>query len=171
MTIFDWAVLTLASATAVMGFRSGFLRGLILIVGYAAALPIAAALATRFGVEFDRASAAPGEQNVGLFFAIFLGMGLCFTALVKYSLGDVLGSRVGLADRLAGALLGLARTGLVAVSAALVLDATIPRDREPAFLHSSRLRPLLSAAGQEGLKLVPPSLAAYLSSAAAQRRV
>jgi len=171
MTIFDWAVLTLASATAIMGFRSGFLRGLILIVGYAAALPIAAALATRFGVEFDRASAAPGEQNVGLFFAIFLGTGLCFTALVKYSLGDVLGSRVGLADRLAGALLGLARTGLVAVSAALVLDATIPRDREPAFLHGSRLRPLLSAAGQEGLKLVPPSLATYLSSAAAQRRV
>jgi hypothetical protein len=44
----------------------------------------------------------------------------------------------------------------------LVFDRLIPPDREPAFLRGSQLRPILSKAGQMGLKSLPPETTAFI---------
>jgi membrane protein required for colicin V production len=38
----------------------------------------------------------------------------------------------------------------------------VPSDRQPAFLAGSRLRPLLSLAGQMGFRSLPPDVVAYV---------
>jgi membrane protein required for colicin V production len=54
---------------------------------------------------------------------------------------------------------GRALWALVAVLLVLVFDRLIPAGREPEFLKGSQLRPLLSAAGREGLRSLPPDVA------------
>jgi membrane protein required for colicin V production len=51
------------------------------------------------------------------------------------------------------------RIVLLAVLMVLVFDRLIPAGREPEFLKGSQLRPLLSEAGREGLRSLPPDIA------------
>jgi membrane protein required for colicin V production len=44
----------------------------------------------------------------------------------------------------------------------VIFDRIIPPGREPEFLKGSRLRPILSAAGQQGLKSLPPDVEDYI---------
>ena len=60
--------------------------------------------------------------------------------------------------------------GLVAISVVVVFDQLIPPDRQPPYLAGSRLRPLFSAAGQMGLKSLPPDIAAYVDRLKRDRR-
>ena len=46
----------------------------------------------------------------------------------------------------------------------LVFDRLIPADRQPGYLKESRLKPILSVAGQMGLKSLPPELVAYVDT-------
>ena len=62
-------------------------------------------------------------------------------------------------DRMAGAMLGFVRVALLAVLIVLIFERIIPSGREPAFLKGSQLRPILSAAGQAGLRSLPPEVA------------
>jgi membrane protein required for colicin V production len=45
---------------------------------------------------------------------------------------------------------------LLAGSMAVVFDRIIPLGREPACLQGSQWRPVLSTAGQQGLRSLPP---------------
>jgi membrane protein required for colicin V production len=72
---------------------------------------------------------------------------------------------------MAGALLGAARIGLVAVLIVLIFDRIIPADRQPPFLVDSRLRPYLSAAAQKGLKSLPPEVDDYIARLKRERGV
>ena len=80
------------------------------------------------------------------------------------ALDDTIGSEAGIGDRLGGAALGAVRVGLVAITLVLVFDQLVPRDRQPAFLTGSQLRPLLSTAGQKGFESLPPEVAATVDS-------
>jgi membrane protein required for colicin V production len=60
---------------------------------------------------------------------------------------------------MAGAFFGAVRIVLLAVLMVLIFDRIIPPDRQPAFLADSKLRPILSAAGRQGLRSLPPDLA------------
>ena len=44
----------------------------------------------------------------------------------------------------------------------MVFERIIPPGREPAFLTGSKLRPILSAAGQEGLRKLPPDVTEFI---------
>ena len=44
----------------------------------------------------------------------------------------------------------------------LIFDRMIPPGRDPPFLADSRLRPILSKAGQAGLKSLPPEAADFI---------
>jgi membrane protein required for colicin V production len=44
----------------------------------------------------------------------------------------------------------------------VIFDRVIPVDRQPQFLTGSRLRPYLSAAGQAGLRTLPPEIEDYI---------
>jgi membrane protein required for colicin V production len=90
--------------------------------------------------------------------------------LMRMALDETIGSEAGIADRLAGALLGAVRVGLVATTLVLIFDL-VPSDRQPAFLVGSQLRPLLSAAGQKGFKSLPPDVTAYIDRLKKDQRI
>ena len=62
-------------------------------------------------------------------------------------------------------------TILVAVLMVLIFDRIIPSNRQPPFLVDSRLRPILSMAGVQGLKSLPPDVADYIDQLKRERRI
>jgi membrane protein required for colicin V production len=93
---------------------------------------------------------------------IFLATGIGLAKLMRMVLDETFGSEPGLGDRLAGAALGAVRVGLIATTVVLMFDTLVPSDRQPAYLTASRLRPLLSVAGQRGFQSLPPDVVAYI---------
>lgn len=81
---------------------------------------------------------------------------------LRLAVDETVGPVRSLADRIAGSALGIIRTGLVAVTVVLVFDRIIPPGRDPGYLVGSKLRPILSQAGQRGLKSLPPETTAYI---------
>jgi membrane protein required for colicin V production len=104
----------------------------------------------------------PPAQAWLAFFAIFLAIGFVLSVLLRLAVNEIAGPDIGAADRAAGALLGAVRIGLLAVLMVVIFDRIIPAGREPAFLSGSRLRPILSVAGQAGLKSLPADVADYI---------
>jgi membrane protein required for colicin V production len=90
---------------------------------------------------------------------------------MRMALDETIGSGAGIGDRLAGAVLGAIRVGLVAITLVLIFDSLVPSDRQPAYLTGSQLRPLLSVAGQTGFRSLPPDVAAYVDRLKKDRRI
>ena len=151
MNSFDAVVYALLILAVVTGFHAGFLRSVATILGYAAAVPVAVAATPFVSPALATSSAAPWTRGSLAFFAIFLLAGIV-----------LVGPSIGLADRFVGSLFGAIRIGLIAVTVVIIFDRLIPADREPAFLSGSRLRPILSMAGQRGLKSLPPDVTAFI---------
>jgi len=170
MNSFDAAVCLGLVVAVVTGFNAGLLRSAATILAYLVAMPIAvwamSLISPRIADHAD--SALP--QNSLLFFGIFLVVGIVLGRLMRMALDDTIGPGAGIGDRLAGAVLGAARLGLVAVTLVLVFDQLVPVDRQPAFLNGSQLRPLLSAAGQRGFRSLPPEVAATIDRLKKDRR-
>ena len=97
-----------------------------------------------------------------MFFGIFLFAGMALGQLARMALDEAIGAHAGIGDRLGGATLGTVRVGLVATSFVLVFDQLVPPRLQPAFLTGSQLRPLFSAAGQNGFSSLPPDVAATI---------
>jgi membrane protein required for colicin V production len=138
------------------------LRSLATILGYLLAAPLAVALAPRLTALAFGQSAPSVEHMWLVLFVVFVVVGLAASALLRIALSEVVGSDIGLYDRLAGAVLGAVRTGLVAVLVVVVFDRVIPADRQPWYLTGSRLRPYLSIAGQKGVQSLPPEVDDYI---------
>jgi membrane protein required for colicin V production len=109
--------------------------------------------------------------NPILFFGIFLVAGIVLGALLRTVINETVGPKVSLPDRLAGSMLGVVRIVLVAVTMVLIFDRIIPPDRQPAFLAGSRLKPILLAAGQQGLKSLPPDVTALIDQLKKAQRI
>ena len=156
MNPFDAVVYFCLLAAIVLGFRAGLLRSLATIIGYLVAAPIAVGVApTLTRLLAAQAHLSPAE-NWAVLTVVFLGAGMLLGALMRAALHEVVGPRISWPDRLAGALLGVLRIGLIAVLVVLIFDRVIPPEREPAFLKGSQLRPLLSQAGEAGVNSLPP---------------
>jgi membrane protein required for colicin V production len=97
-----------------------------------------------------------------LFFGIFLVAGIVLGYLLRLTVSETVGARIGIPDRLAGSALGAIRVALVAVLMVLIFDQLIPANQEPAFLRGSRLVPILSMAARQGLKSLPPDTMALI---------
>ena len=93
------------------------------------------------------------------------------SALLRLAISEMVGADISIPDRLAGALLGAVRIGLLAVLMVVIFDRIIPADREPAFLTGSQLRPMLSKAGQAGLKSLPPDVTDFIDRLKRQRGI
>jgi membrane protein required for colicin V production len=93
---------------------------------------------------------------------ILLVTGTIFDALLRRAVADLVGTEVNILDRMAGAVLGAVRIGLLAVMMVLIFDRIIPANSQPFFLAGSQLRPILSVAGRQGLKSLPPDVAIYI---------
>ena len=171
MNSFD-AVVYLALVVAVVtGFNAGLLRSAATILAYLIAMPIAVWATSLIAPGIDGKLGSPLTQNPGLFFGVFLVAGMGLGKLMRMALDEAIGDETGIGDRLAGAVLGAVRVGLVAISLVLIFDQLVPADRQPAYLVGSQLRPLLSAAAQKGFKTLPPDVVAYIDRLKRERRI
>jgi membrane protein required for colicin V production len=157
------AVVTLCLIVAVVfGFNSGLLRSLTTIFGYVAAAPLTVGLVPDVTPMLVERFQLTSAQLLLAVVAIFVVIGIILSALFRRTVGALVGPHPGLLDRLAGAVLGAIRIGLLAVLMVVIFDRIIPDGREPAWLSESQLRPILSQAGQMGLKSLPPDVEAYI---------
>jgi membrane protein required for colicin V production len=171
MNSFDAVVYVGLVVAAIAGFNAGLLRSAITILAYLIAMPIAVWIMSLVSPGIDGKPGAPPTQNLLLFFGVFLIAGMVLGKLSRMALDEAIGTEAGIGDRLAGAALGAVRIGLVAVTLVLVFDQLVPSDRQPAYLTGSRLRPLLSAAGQRGFRSLPPDVAAYIDRLKKDQRI
>ena len=171
MNSFDGVVTFALVVAVVLGFNSGLLRSAVTILAYLFAMPIAiwamSFVASMIGGQGD----SPWTQNWPLFFGIFLVAGMVLGKLMRMVLDETIGPGASIGDRLAGAVLGAVRVGLVAVTLVMIFDQLVPPDREPKYLEGSRLRPLLSAAGQTGFRSLPLEAAAAIERLKKDRHI
>jgi membrane protein required for colicin V production len=171
MNIFDIAVTIALIVAVITGFNAGLLRSAVTILAYLFAMPLAVWLMSLLPSASDAATSAPLAQNSLLFFAVFLVSGMALGKMARMAIDETMGSEAGIGDRLAGALLGAARVGLVAITLVLIFDQLVPVDRQPAYLTGSQLRPLLSMAGQRGFRSLPPDVTAYIDRLKRDRQI
>lgn len=170
MNSFDAVVYLALIVAVVTGFNTGLLRSAVTILAYLIAMPIAVGVTSLLAPQIAGKLATPLMQNSLLFFGTFLMSGMVLGKLARMALDDTVGS-AGFGDRLGGMMLGALRLGLVAVTLVLVFDRLVPVDRQPAFLTGSQLRPLLSKAGQLGVKSLPPEVTATIGRLKQERRI
>jgi len=161
MNSFDAVVTGAAMLGIALGFHSGLLRSLATILAYVIAAPIAITITPEIAAALGQAILPP-DGVWGATFVLFIVLGLGLSALTRTVAVEFSGPETGLFDRLAGAGLGGLRIFMVAVLVVIVFDRTIPAERQPAFLAGSRLRPYLSAAGQAGVRSLPPEIDDYI---------
>jgi membrane protein required for colicin V production len=171
MNSFD-AVVCVASIFAIVsGFNAGLLRSAATILAYLIAMPTAIVIASLLSTNAAGKPGSPLAQNSPLLFAIFLITAIVLAKLMRMALDDAIGPQTGIGDRLAGAALGASRAGLVAITFVLSFDQLVPSGRQPAYLAGSKLRPLLSAAGQKGFNSLPPDVVAFIDRLKQSRRI
>jgi membrane protein required for colicin V production len=169
INIFDAVIYAFVFVAVVTGFRAGLLRSLATIFAYLAAAPVAV-IAAPYVTPFAVAQFKLQPSQTGLIIAVlFLVIGFAIGALLRLAISEIVGRDIGFVDRFAGALLGAVRIGLLAVLMVLIFERIIPADREPAFLTGSQLRPILSKAGQAGLKSLPSDIEEYIDRVKKQR--
>ena len=162
MNSFDLVVCAGLIFASVIGFKAGFLRSAVTILGYLIAMPIAVWAMSLVSPRTGSNPVAAMVQNSLLFFGIFLVAGIALGKVLQMAVDDMIGPEAGIGDRLAGAALGAVRVGLVAVTLVLIFDRLVPSDLQPGYLTGSQLRPLLSLAGQKGFKSLPPDVVTYI---------
>jgi membrane protein required for colicin V production len=168
MNSFDVVVGVATIAAMTMGFNAGLLRSAVTILAYLIAMPIAVWATSLMSHD---AGGLALMQNPLPFFGTFLVAGIVLGKLMRMVVDETIGAEAGIADRLAGSVLGAVRVGLVAVSLVVIFDQLVPADRQPSYLTGSRLRPIFSAAGQMGLQSLPPDITTYVDRLKKDRRI
>jgi membrane protein required for colicin V production len=166
---FDAAIYFFLFVAVVTGFRAGLLRSLATIFAYLAAAPVAVTMAPAVTPFLIAQFKIQPSQTWIAFAGLFLVVGFVIGALLKLAISEIVGKDISIPDRLGGALLGAVRIGLLAVLMVVIFDRIIPADREPTFLTGSQLRPILSKAGQAGLKSLPSDIEEYIDRLKKQR--
>jgi membrane protein required for colicin V production len=171
MNIFDAVVLGVAVIAVIFGYRVGLFRSLATIVGYLIAAPVAIVVAPKIAsllTAQPRSSEEPGMVAIA---AVFLLVGFVTAALLRNAVGLVAGEDVSAPDRALGGALGAVRVFLLAILMVLIFERIIPAKQEPAWLAQSLLRPLLSAAGEQGVRKLPPDIVAQIDRMKKQRGI
>ncbi len=166
---FDAAVYVFLFLAVVMGFMTGMLRSLATIFGYLAAMGVTVALAPQLTQLVNAQFKLSPAQNWVALAGVFLVAGLAISALLRLAVSEMIGPKISIPDRVAGALLGAVRVMLLTVVLVLVFDRIIPPGRDPAFLRGSQWRPVLSQAGRQGLNSLPPEVEDYIDRLKRQR--
>jgi membrane protein required for colicin V production len=162
MNPFDAAVLGLTLVAVATGFSAGLLRGLATILAYVVAAPVALTAAPAVTAMLTDRGLLPieGIPNSVSYVPLVLVILIAFVlgALMRGAVGGVAG-RMGIIDRMLGAVLGALRIAFLAVLLVMIFERIIPPANEPDWFRQSQLRPYLSAAGAQGLRALPPQIA------------
>ena len=152
-----------------MGYRSGLLRSLATIFGYVLAAPIAVVATPKLAPLLMSKTASPAGANGLLFAVVFLGVGILTGAMLRSAIGLVAGEAISLPDRATGAALGAVRVVLLAVLMVLIFERIIPAKQRPVWL--AQLRPILAAAGAQGVRTLPPDVVAQIDRMKRERGI
>jgi membrane protein required for colicin V production len=170
MNIFDAAVIGATLLAVVLGYRSGLLRSLATIFGYLLAAPVAIVVTPKLA-PFFMTQTTFGGANALVSAAIFLGVGILTGALLRGTIGLAVGEHISLPDRAAGAALGAVRIALLAVLMVLIFEYIIPPRQRPGWLAQSQLRPILAAAGEKGVRKLPPDVMSQIDRMKKERGI
>ena len=157
---FDLAVYICLALAFIAGFSSGLLRSLATIFAYVAGMGITVVAAPL--IAPIAAERLPGVQAWIVLIVVYLLASMVIGAVLRFVVTEITGPQVGPVDRILGAALGIARILFVAVLIVIIFDRIIPPGHEPSFLVGSRLRPILSEAGRQGLRKLPPDVEDYI---------
>jgi membrane protein required for colicin V production len=171
MNSFDAAISLCLVFAVVTGFNTGLVRSAVTILGYVVAAPIAMWTMSALSPPASGNLASVLVQNGFVFFGIFLLAGIALGKLARLAVDEATGTQAGIVDRLCGGVLGAVRVGLIAVTVVVVVDQMPPPRLLPAWLTGSQLRPWLSAAGQKGVKSLPPDVTATLDRLKRNRQI
>ena len=171
MNLFDAAIYLCLFIAVVMGFMTGLLRSLATIFGYVAGMGIAVVATPRVIPLLITYLKMPTPQTWVVVVAIFVAAGAALSALLRFIVSEMVSPNISIPDRIAGALLGAFRVGLLALLLVVIFDRFIPPNREPAFLRGSKWRPALSEIGHQGLRALPPDVEDYLDRFKRQQRI
>jgi membrane protein required for colicin V production len=170
MNTFDIVVFVATLAAIASGFKAGLLRSAVTILAYLIAMPTAVFLMSALPVNTGTGFGSSLAERSPILFGIFLVTGTVIAKSMRMALEDMVGDEPGIGDRLGGATLGLVRAGLVAITFVLSFDQ-LGSGRQPSYLASSQLRPLLSLTGQKGLMSLPPDVVTYIDRLKSSRRI
>ena len=171
MNAFDAAVYSLTILAVIMGFTSGLLHSLATILAYVAAAAIAVAATPWLTPIIATQVKLPEGPNWIVPVGIFIISGLLLGAVLRFAISELAGANIGIGDRMAGAFFGGARMLFLLLLLVLIFDRIIPADRQPEFLTTSKLRPILSMAAQQGLRSLPPEIADAIDRLKKQRGI
>lgn len=171
INLFDGAVYLFLAVAIVSGLRSGFMRSLATIIGYLIAAPVAVAVTPYVTPLVNERMPLTPSQMPLVFFVVFFVIGFVIAALMRGAVSEMTEHQIGAVDRAAGAFLGAIRVVLLAVLMVMVFDRLIPPGNEPVFLAGSKLRPVLSQAGQQGLRKLPPDVTEFIDRVKRERGI
>src|SRR5436190_22169251 len=126
MNKFDLAVTIGLCVAIVAGFRSGLLRSIAAILGYITAMPVEMMIAAYLTAGQAGPFNLPPAHTWAILFLIFLAIGFVLSNLFRFSINELVGPDIGVADRAAGATLGAGRVILLAILMVLIFDRIIP---------------------------------------------
>jgi len=143
MTGFDYTVLTVLGLSLLWALLRGFVRELMAIVGWVAAVVLSSVFTQPLAKSLPD-SLGPVLSNVLAFVVIFIGVWVIsgFGGLLLGRLVQAAG--LGWSDRLLGAVLGLMR-GLIIVLLLVMLAGLTPLPREPVWRDAVLSAPLETA--------------------------
>ena len=160
MTGFDYAVLSVLGLSLIWGLLRGFVRELVSMTGWVAAL-VLSVIFTRTVAHQLPESLGPLLASLLAFLGIFLGVWVLsgLVGLILSKLARAAG--LGWSDRLFGAALGLVR-GAIIVLVGIMLAGLTPLPREP-FWHNAMLAAPLETAVVVVKPVLPDGLAQRIS--------
>ena len=124
MTVFDYAVLTIMSASVLLGLWRGVVSELLALAAWIAAFLVARAVATDVAALLTGQIAEPGVRLAAAYMLVFIGV-LLVVAIARLQISLLLkAAGLGFLDRLLGAGFGVLRGVLVVLAAVLVAGMT-----------------------------------------------
>jgi len=168
MNGFDIALLGFAAVALLLGLLNGLVRILIGLVALLAAFMVAAQYHEALAARMPSFGAGPEARGFAAYVVIFFGIMLVAGLVAWLVRRLVQAAKLGWADRLGGAALGLLAASLFAAFVVVPIVAYAPAGR--ALLADSRLAPYVAVVADLALRLAPAPLASRYDEHAEELR-
>jgi len=156
VTLFDYIVLTVLTASIVISVVRGLVKEILSLLAWVVAFVVANAYSTQMAAMlpagFSNVLPGPMPRLIAGFAILFLGT-LLLAGLVNMAIGHLIrAAGLSVADRGLGGLFGLAR-GLVLVLAGVILAGLTSLPQQPVWRDA-----LLSPLAETGVRIIKPAL-------------
>lgn len=170
VTVLDLVVLGVVFISALLAAIRGFTREVLAIGSWVAAAVAAYALHP-FVVPYLKDYIPNAQlQLAAAIGAVFLGT-LIIVSFLTVRVSDlILDSKIGALDRTLGFLFGAARGLLIAVIAFVFFDKLVGEKQQPDWVRNAKLRPVLAAAGENLIALLPDDPEGMIAKWKARKR-